>query len=130
MQIGIDIGGSHIGVGILNSQGKILAKKEKNIQIEGEIQCYLKDNIVSLVNELLKECGIPLCLIERIGIAVPGRVENNIIEYCHNLKLTRYELAKELEKYFGIEIKILNPSFTLIFKSFVTFNIFSFKLLK
>ena len=34
MKIGIDLGGSHIGVGIVNEEGKIVTKKEKDIKID------------------------------------------------------------------------------------------------
>ena len=31
MKIGIDIGGSHIGVGLINKAGKIIEKEEKDL---------------------------------------------------------------------------------------------------
>ena len=31
MRIGIDIGGSHIGIGLVDINGKIIEKEEKNI---------------------------------------------------------------------------------------------------
>ena len=30
MRIGIDVGGSHIGLGIINEQGKMILKKEED----------------------------------------------------------------------------------------------------
>ena len=32
MKIGIDIGGSHIGIGLINSNGTIIAKEEKDLR--------------------------------------------------------------------------------------------------
>ncbi len=34
MKIGIEIGGSHIAVGLIGKMGKLLAKEERDIQIE------------------------------------------------------------------------------------------------
>ena len=34
MKIGIDLGGSHIAVGIVTEEGKLLAKQEKNLIYE------------------------------------------------------------------------------------------------
>lgn len=34
MNIGIDLGGSHIGVGIVNDEGNIVCKKDTDILIE------------------------------------------------------------------------------------------------
>lgn len=31
MRIGIDIGGSHVGVGLIDENGKIILKKEKDL---------------------------------------------------------------------------------------------------
>ena len=31
MKIGIDLGGSHIGIGVVNRQGKIIEKKETDL---------------------------------------------------------------------------------------------------
>ena len=33
MKIGIDIGGSHVGVGLVDRAGKIILKKEKDLEI-------------------------------------------------------------------------------------------------
>lgn len=76
MKIGVDLGGSHIGVGIVNEEGKIVVKKEKDLDIVSDsnisdIKDYLKDTIIYLINESLRAVGAPMCVIEKIGIAVP-----------------------------------------------------------
>lgn len=76
MKIGIDLGGSHIGVGIVNENDKLVLKKEIDLQIDNnsnteEIKKYLEDRMISLINESLREVGAPMCVIESIGVAVP-----------------------------------------------------------
>lgn len=76
MKIGVDIGGSHVGVGIVNEEGKIVIKKEQDIKKYSnsninDFRNYLKNTIIYLINESLREVGAPMCVIEKIGIAVP-----------------------------------------------------------
>ena len=68
MRVGIDLGGSHIGIGVVNKEGKIVQKIEKRLMgeekkdIKGNVEPY----IIQIVNELLETYKI-----ERIGMAVP-----------------------------------------------------------
>lgn len=117
MQIGIDLGGSHIGVGIINEKGKIVVKKEedlntKNIINMNEIQVkqYIRDTIINNISEVLKAVGAPICLINKIGVATPGKVENGIIKQMHNLGIKEFNLAKDLEEYYGVQIIIRNDA--------------------
>lgn len=117
MQIGIDLGGSHIGVGVINEKGKIVAKKEQDINIKNmdsingsEIKQYIRDTIISNIADVLRTVGSPLCLISKIGIATPGKVENGIIKDIHNLGIKEFDLAKVLEEYYGVPIIIRNDA--------------------
>ena len=74
MKIGVDLGGSHIGVGIVNEEGKIIIKKEQDLNNNSNIndfKNYLKNTIIYLINESLRDVGAPMCILEKIGIAVP-----------------------------------------------------------
>ena len=52
MKIGIDIGGSHIGIGLVNSNGTIILKEEKFIKdksnIEKKIEEYITENVIKM----------------------------------------------------------------------------------
>lgn len=115
MKIGIDIGGSHISVGIVTEEGKILLKRERNISFvdmeENEIKQEIRDTMLSLINVVLKEIEIPIFLIDSIGIGIPGIVENNIIKKCSKFKITDWNIAKELEEHYQITVKIQNDSY-------------------
>ena len=39
MKIGIDIGGSHISIGLVKDQGKIIYKEEKEISTQFKVYC-------------------------------------------------------------------------------------------
>lgn len=114
MKIGIDLGGSHVAVGIVTEEGKVLAKEEKNISFVTKekkiIQEQIRDHIVSLINVVLKEIQVPIFLIEKIGIGIPGIVENNKIKKCNKFGITNWNLAQELEKYYGIPVILQNDA--------------------
>ena len=113
MKIGIDLGGSHIGVGIVNEGCKLVLKKEMDLQIEensDQIKKYLEDSIILLINESLREVGAPMCVIESIGVAVPGQVEDGIVKKLHNLKINQIDIKKLLGDYYGVEVNIKNDA--------------------
>lgn len=107
MKVGVDLGGSHIGLGIVDDNGKIIEKFERRLllkdkeenNIKETIEKYIIENFLNLNNKYL---------ITNVGIAVPGSVYDNIIEKCVNLGLKNYDLAKNLEQYIKCSIKITN----------------------
>lgn len=112
MKIGIDLGGSHISVGIITENGKILKKQEKVISFieEIDIKQKIRDSILSLINQLLRELQIPIFIIEEIGIGVPGIIKENYIIKCEKFGIYNWNLAKELEQYYKIPVKINNDA--------------------
>ena len=114
MKIGIDLGGSHIAVGVVSPEGKILGKEEKDIDFininKSEVELLIRDTIVSLINNVLKRLEIPPFVIEEIGIGIPGIVENNIIKKCDKFGLANVDLAKGIEEYYGVTTKLINDA--------------------
>lgn len=114
MKIGIDIGGSHIAVGVISEEGKILKKLEKDISFidlkKEKIEIEIRDTIVSLINHVLKEISLPIFMIEEIGIGLPGIIEENKIKKCEKFGLKDIDLAKSLEEYYGIKVKLKNDA--------------------
>lgn len=113
MQIGIDLGGSHIAVGVISKRNTIIAKREKDIleinKID-DIKQYIIDNIKILISEVLKDVGAPSCVISKIGIATPGKVKDKIIYDMYNLGIKEFKLAEILEEYYGVEVYIRNDA--------------------
>lgn len=111
MRIGIDIGGSHVGIGLV-SNGKILTIKEKNLTRQDRSD--LKKNIIKIIIDLLKqimeETKTDLNDIEFIGIASPGTISNNIIVQATNLGLENFNIISELQNYVNVPMQIKNDS--------------------
>ena len=105
MRVGIDIGGSHIGIGLVDNNGSIVLKEEKFIKD--------KKNIKEQIEEFITEKIIQMSLIyniEEIGIAIPGTVTQNKIIKAVNLEIENYDLASRLEKILKIEVKLKNDA--------------------
>lgn len=112
MKIGVDLGGSHIAVGVITDEGKLIHKKEENIDFmhKENINELIRDKIISLISNALKEIQIPGFIIEEIGIGVPGIVSKNVIQKCEKYLIYNWNLAKELEEYYKIPINIQNDA--------------------
>ena len=95
MKIGIDIGGSHVGIGLVDEFGNIQQKKEKYIveKIENESQISkknLKEEITQFIIQTIKEYQ-KMDFVENVGIAVPGTVNQTTIIKAVNLGIENYE---------------------------------------
>lgn len=105
MNIGIDIGGSHIGIGIVNENGIVVEKIEKRLMSKE------KENIKKSIEEYITEQILDFDKkynISKIGICCPGTISNNIIKKSVNLRLKDYDLAKEIYGKTNKKIKIRN----------------------
>lgn len=109
MRIGIDVGGSHIALGIVNDDGKIIYKREKDYLFYKEDMSEIVVNtIIELLEELIKDNNIEINEIERIGIAIPGTVCNGVIIKAENLGIQNLQIERELKKVFDIPIYLQN----------------------
>lgn len=111
MKIGVDLGGSHIGIGLVDGEN-IIATLDKILTREDrvEIEKTIVNEITRMINELCQTQNVDLSSIESIGIAAPGTVSNGVIVKAGNLGVRDFRLKEELEKNFSIPIKIRNDA--------------------
>lgn len=105
MKIGIDLGGSHIGVGLVNDEGKIISKidTELNSKKVADIKEFIVKLIINTILQLLNENKITLDNIKLIGIGVPGETENGVIKKLVNLGIENFNIVKMLKQ--GLNFK-------------------------
>lgn len=105
MKIGIDLGGSHIGIGLVDNNGSIILKEEKFIvdktNVEELIEKFIIENVIKITSNY--EVG-------SIGIAIPGTISENKIVKAVNLRLENYNLAGKLEEKLNIKVKLKNDA--------------------
>lgn len=107
MKIGIDLGGSHIAIGVVDNKGFILEKIEKRIMAKEkkDIKNAIESYIISNAKELMSKYKIT-----EIGIAVPGTINGTEIVKSVNLGVKNYNLVESLKKEIEIPIKIRNDA--------------------
>ena len=107
MKIGIDIGGSHIGIGVVDSNGRIVEKIEKRLmeKEKRDIKKSIEDYIISNSLDFMKKYKI-----QSIGIAMPGTAVDGIILSSGNVGVKNYNLKEKLQEKIDLPISIRNDA--------------------
>jgi len=110
MKIGIDIGGSHISVGVIDNKGRILCYDEHNFIEEEKIKLQesIIKNIINLIKNILNKSKIKIEQIDIIGIGSPGEIFKGKIKNAVNLNIHEFNIVEELKKYFNNKIIVKN----------------------
>ena len=105
MKIGIDLGGSHIGIGVVDEKGNIICKEEKYIvektNIEKQIEEFVIEKVMQM--QLTNE-------VDEIGMAVPGTISNNKIIKAVNLGIENYDIVSKLEGILKLPMRLRNDA--------------------
>lgn len=111
MRIGIDLGGSHVGVGIIDNNEIIISKDKNFNKIDKEnIEKSIIDFIDQLIEEVLEEKNVKIENIELIGIASPGTISDGIISKAENLHVINFDLVSILKEKYNIPVIIRNDA--------------------
>lgn len=97
--LGIDLGGTNIAVGIVDENHKIVRKGSTPTLASREPEAIVQD-MGALCLRLLKEEGISVEEVAKIGIASPGSIdpEKGMIVYANNLPFRNFPIADLLKK--------------------------------
>lgn len=109
MKIGIDIGGSHVAIGVLEIEQNKLVIREKYEKDLTSDESKKMEEVQGYIIHTITEMKKSNC-IEEIGISIPGKIIEGTVEYSPNLKIKKYNLEKKLRtalEYDGI-LKIRN----------------------
>ena len=107
MKIGIDLGGSHIAIGVVNDNGEIIEKREKSLRSyeKSDYKSVIEDYIINNYNELSTKYEI-----KELGIAIPGTVNEDTVIKSVNLGLENYKIVENLKEKVPLKIKIRNDA--------------------
>lgn len=113
--IGIDIGGSHIKMAILDSKNEIIDFEEVYLNKEDKVSKksvidFIESNIIYMKNELSKRLGEEVFRnIYLVGVSSPGIIKDGIIKNAKNLNIDEYNISKFLKESFNINnIVVIN----------------------
>ena len=105
MKIGVDLGGSHIGIGIVNEKGYVIEKSERRIMQKDrkDIKNIIENYMVEKIKDIIETNEI-----SEIGIAIPGTTANGKVIKSVNLGLKNYSIVQRKKKKINLPIKIAN----------------------
>lgn len=108
MKIGIDLGGSHIGIGLIEGT-KLIETLDRFFTEEDrkDIENAILRNVAELVNELLEKTGVNLENIVSVGVACPGTVANGKVT-SWNLGLKEFDLKTRFIEIFNKPVTVRN----------------------
>lgn len=107
---GVDVGGTTVKLGFFQEDGSLLDKWEITTRKE-ECGKYILSDVATSIQEKMKEHSVSKEEILGVGIGVPGPVtaDGTVIQ-CVNLGWGEFNVAMELKKLLGIEVKVGNDA--------------------
>lgn len=102
--IGVDLGGTNIAAGVVNSDFEIVKKGSVPTKAAREPDEIIKD-MAELCKKLIADAGLTPDDIEYAGISTPGTAnsETGVVEYANNLPFLRYPIADKLSSMLGVK---------------------------
>lgn len=108
MKIGIDIGGSHVGIGVVDDKGNLVEKIETDIS--SETTQNLKQYIEKYMQEKVKQYLKKYPSIEVIGVASPGTPQGGTVTALWNLGIEELKVEESLKKVCSLPIIVRNDA--------------------
>lgn len=108
-RIGVDIGGMSVKTGIVDDNGKIVAKTATKTEKDTEL--FLK-NVKKDIDKLLSETQISISEIRGIGVGCPGSIdsEKGKVIYSNNIGWEQFSIIDGLESLTGLKAKVSNDA--------------------
>lgn len=109
--IGIDLGGTGIKVGILNSEYEILTQTSIPTNAERPYEQIIAD-MGQTAEKLLTDSGFGWQDCLGVGVGSPGTIDsvNGTVLYSNNIRWTHVPIVSELKKYLPVPIYINNDA--------------------
>lgn len=109
--IGIDLGGTNIAVGVVTSEGKIVASDSTPTLAEREYSEIVAD-MAMVCKRVVEKAELTMEDIKGIGIGSPGLVDNKngVVLRASNLKFNNTPIAEELQKHLNLPVHLENDA--------------------
>lgn len=111
VRIGIDIGGTATKIGLVDVHQKLIDSVSIPTDAGRPAEKVIK-TVAETALALLGKNEIPMDQCIGVGIGVPGTVDSRkgIVRYSNNIRWEEVPLAKEMEMYLPLPIKIANDA--------------------
>ncbi len=107
MNIGIDLGGSHVKIGVVTYNANIIEEFEKDYTIEE------KKNLMDVAIKFIVEVIYNLKRkyeFSKVGLGIAGSVSNNVVLRSVNLGLENFDIKTKLQEKTGLIFNIENDA--------------------
>ena len=110
VRIGIDVGGTGIQIGVVDAEGRILAKNSIVTRIDLPFQEQIAQ-MAACALETLRASGHTLDEVVSIGAGVPGIADDNgIVVFCTNMNWHNVPFREEFQKHIDKPVFIGNDA--------------------
>lgn len=105
LNMGVDIGGTKIDLGIVSSSGEIINMK-RIVTGSKNGQKYILDNIINNVYSILEIANVSPKEINSIGFGIPGTIDSKrgMVEFAPNLKWKNFNFVSPILKELPFDI--------------------------
>ena len=102
--IGIDLGGTNIAIGVVDENYKIVLKDKVPTRTQRPTSEII-DDMANLCKSLVERLNLNFEDIGYAGIATPGSVDpvNGVVRYANNINMINFPIADELKKRIPIK---------------------------
>ncbi len=109
--VGVDLGGTNIGAGLVTEDGRIIHKDEVPTLVGRPYEEILKD-MADLIIKVVKESGHSMDEVKSIGIGSPGVADDSVgeIVFANNLYWHHVPVRKEIQKYIQKPVYVDNDA--------------------
>lgn len=109
--VGIDVGGTNVKLGLVNSAGEIIARSHLPTKTYSRDKKRLIQAIINAVDELLTDMRLSRKNVEGVGIGLPGLIDpiEGVVRYLPNIPGWRnVPLQKIMQEQLGVPVYLEN----------------------
>ncbi|MCQ2527899.1 MAG: ROK family protein [Saccharofermentans sp.] len=109
--VGIDLGGTNIKAGVVDSEGKMINKESIKTNAERPMEEIIHD-MGTLVLTVIEKAGMKVSDIKAIGIGSPGTPDNiaGVLVYANNLPFNMAPMRKLIREVVDLPVYIDNDA--------------------
>jgi len=107
VNIGIDLGGSHVAIGVVTKNGQIIEMFEKDFTVQEKLD--LINVSIEYIDKIIKKIK-NIYEFDKIGIGMAGAISNGIVVKSVNLNIENFNIKKVLEEKTKLVVHVKNDA--------------------